>query len=128
MPLELFIVVGWLVPTDACEPSANPAGRLEILIVPRDQFHPSGRHMLFGWTRTATMNITGGTMNMTGSGNLWNIGHSTNSYFAPGAKKMPNCPPSGPSQKRSSPPNTWILDSSVPLASSGGTTPLAISL
>ena len=41
------------------------------------------------------------------------VNQSANSNFVPLAKKMENCPPSGPSQKRSSPPSTlmwgWVL-------------------
>src|SRR6266478_6612235 len=42
------------------------------------------------------------------------VNQSCNSNFAPGAKKMENCPPSGPSQKRSSPPKAFMCGCSLP--------------
>ena len=40
----------------------------------------NGNQMLFGWTQVPTMNITGGTMSMTGAG-TYNIGHGAQSFI-----------------------------------------------
>jgi len=44
------------------------------------------------------------------------VNQCSRSNGAPLAKKMENCPPSGPSQKRSSPAKTLMCGSSAPAA------------